>query len=345
MTMMLDEIKQQPKVLKRCLETDKNIFNKIAKEFINKRINNIVIAARGTSDHAGIYGKYILEHCLGLPVSLAAPSIITMYNKNIDYKHSMIIGISQSGEAEDVLAVIENGNSQGALTLGITNNEKSPISKAVNYHLYTDAGIERSVAATKTFTSQMMMLAVLATVLGNDEEFFNALKEVPEEIKKILVMSEEIAKKVQRYRYMQDCFVLSRGMNYAVALESALKIQETTYVKAKGYAISDFHHGPFAMVEKDTPVIIYAPNGESSDDSIEMIEKLICAGAEVVIVSNDDEVLRKSEISFKIPYCENDMITAFYNTVFAQLFACSLSLAKGLNPDKPRGLNKVTITR
>ena len=139
--------------------------------------------------------------------------------------------------------------------------------------------------------------------------------------------------------------MLARGINYSISLEAALKIQETNYVRAKGYATSDFHHGPFAMVEKDMPVIVFAPEGPSLKDVKEMTDKLISVGAEVIIVSNNDEICEMGNVSFKIPKTENDMISPFYNVVLAQMFACQLALAKGLDPDRPRGLNKVTITR
>jgi glucosamine--fructose-6-phosphate aminotransferase (isomerizing) len=155
-----------------------------------------------------------------------------------------------------------------------------------------------------------------------------------------------IEEKAQRYRYMEDGFVLARGINYPVALESALKIQETTYVRAKGYAISDFHHGPFAMVEQGTPVIIFAPEGPSLGDAKEMAEKLHGVEAEIILVTNAKrEFEGLNAIVFEIPDASSDLISPFYNVVWAQLFACKLALAKGLNPDAPRGLKKVTITR
>jgi glucosamine--fructose-6-phosphate aminotransferase (isomerizing) len=145
---------------------------------------------------------------------------------------------------------------------------------------------------------------------------------------------------------MEDGFVLARGINYSAALEGSLKIQETTYVRAKGYAISDFHHGPFAMVESGTPVIVFAPSGPSLNDSKEILEKLRAVDAEIILVTNvKDEFEGINAIVFEIPKDSSDMVSPFYNVIWAQLFACKLALAKGLNPDSPRGLKKVTITR
>ncbi len=345
MTKMWKEIFEQPTVLNNCLKQNNQIIIDIIKDIETEKISNVVIVARGTSDHAGIYGKYIIEHNLGIPVSLAAPSIITMYNKKLILKNSLVIAISQSGQAEDVLEVIKCANEQHAITIGITNFKTSPIALNCKYHLYTNAGIEESVAATKTFTAQMMNMALLVAKWSKDEHLVDSLSKVPEKVRETLKLSEEIVSHIKEYVTIKDCFVLSRGINYAIALESALKIQETTYVKAKGYATSDFHHGPFAMVGKETPVILFSPEGPSLEDAKEIIIKLKKAKARIIIVTNDQQLLKENKTTFEIPKCNNDLITPFYNIIFAQMFACQLALAKGLNPDQPRGLNKVTITR
>jgi glucosamine--fructose-6-phosphate aminotransferase (isomerizing) len=345
MIKMWEEIFEQPDVLKRCLENNDKLLESIVEDIKGRDIDLVFIAARGTSDHAAIYGKYIIEYTLGIPVALAAPSILTIYKKKLNLKNSQVIGISQSGEAEDVLEVIGNASEQNALSVSITNFEDSPLAKAAKYHLHTNAGLEKSVAATKTFTAQIMLIALLVAKWSGNEEMLSELKLVPENLKRVLALDKTIIEKVQRYRYMEDGFVLSRGINYPIALEGALKIQETTYVKAKGYAISDFHHGPFAMTEENTPFVVFAPEGPSLPDAREMIEKLKSVGAEIIIVTNVDDLSDDGALIFNIPKTSNDMVTPFYNVVWAQMFACQLALAKGQNPDQPRGLNKVTITR
>ena len=346
MTLMLKEIKEQPEVLARCIKSSAGRLKEIVGEIEKRDINYVYMAARGTSDHAAIYGKYIIEHELGIPVALAAPSILTIYKRSLNLKNSLVIGISQSGAAEDVLEVIKAGKAQGALTVTITNDSSSPLAEAADFHLLEGAGAEKSVAATKTFTAQMMLLAQLTALWSGSESFHEELAKVPEELHKVLELESLIEEKAQRYRYMEDGFVLARGINYPAALESALKIQETTYVRAKGYAISDFHHGPFAMVEQGTPVIVFAPQGPSLGDTKEIVQKLHGVDAEIILVTNAKEEFEgMSAIVFEIPKASSDMISPFYNVVWAQLFACKLALSKGLNPDAPRGLKKVTITR
>jgi glucosamine--fructose-6-phosphate aminotransferase (isomerizing) len=186
---------------------------------------------------------------------------------------------------------------------------------------------------------------MLTAAWAGDDEILDKIRSLPEEIESIIKNSGSISEKVQRYRYMEECFVLARGVNYAIALESALKIQETCYVRAKAYATSDFYHGPFAMIEKDMPVFIYAPKGPSFGDVKEMAIKLKSNGAELIIITDDEELGKTGNCSFAIPSANNDILSPFYNVVVAQIFACRLALAKGLNPDSPRSLNKITITK
>lgn len=345
MVLMWNEIQEQPEVLVKCAESNSETIGAIVKVLKERNISSVVVAARGTSDHAGIYGKYIIESEIGLPVSLAAPSIFTVYQKKMKLENCLVIGLSQSGKAEDVLAVLKAANACGAVTISITNDSDSILAEEAGFHLFCNAGLEKSVAATKTCTTEMYLLAQLVAEWSDDEGIKKELALVPINIEKMFIENENIKSKVERYRLMQECFVLARGINYPIAMEAALKIQETSYVRAKAYATSDFHHGPFAMIQKDMPVIVYAPNGPSLSDVSEMIEKLKSSDAEIIVVSNNKDVLEMGNCAFEIPQTDNDMMSPFYNVVFAQMFACHLSLLKGLNPDAPRGLNKVTITK
>lgn len=345
MTQMWEEILEQPTVLERCGRTNMEVVGNLAEYLKSRKIDSVVIAARGTSDHAGVYGKYIIEYVLGIPTALAAPSIFTVYRRDMKLENSLVIGISQSGRAEDVLEVVKSANKCGAVTVSITNDDKSPLAAEAGYHLYCNAGLEKSVAATKTFTSEMYLVALLVAEWSGNEEIKRELSGLSEKIYSIFSEEKHIIDRVERYRYINDCFVLARGVNYAIALESALKIQETTYVRASAYATSDFYHGPYAMVEKDTPIIIFAPDGPALDNMLEMIAKLRDSNAELIIVSNNEAVRKMGSCAFEIPETCNDLISPFYNVIIAQMFACRLALAKGLNPDSPRGLKKVTITK
>ncbi|RCX13226.1 glutamine--fructose-6-phosphate transaminase [Anaerobacterium chartisolvens] len=345
MTKMWNEIMEQPQVLGKCMGKNKNAIDGITEEIKRNGISSVVIAARGTSDHAAVYAKYIIEILTGVPVSLAAPSVFTMYGKEVCLKNSLVIGISQSGKAADAIEVITSANRQGALTVSVTNFPDSPMAVEAKYHLFCDCGIEKSVAATKTFTAQMYLIAQLVAKWSGNEELLDELSRVPENMTETFKEEKSVMERVERYRFMKECFVLARGVNYSIAMESALKIQETTYVRAKAYATSDFYHGPFAMIEKDMPVLVFAPDGPSLKDVEEMMKRLVEREAELIVISNKPELGRMGSSFFRIPKSDNDLITPFYNVAVAQMFACRLALTKGLNPDSPRGLNKVTITR
>jgi glucosamine--fructose-6-phosphate aminotransferase (isomerizing) len=345
MVLMRQEIMEQPVVLKNCKEYNLSIIGKIVEEIGKRNICGTFIAARGTSDHAGTYGKYLIETTLGIPVGMAAPSVVTVYGKDLKLANHLVIGLSQSGKAADAIEVLKNANKAGALTVAITNDEESPMAQVAQFHLFCNAGLEKSVAATKTFTTELYLIALLVAEWAKDDQLKNKLEEIPGNIAKILAAEEEFKVKAERYRYMNDCFVLSRGLNYPIALEAGLKIQETCYVRAKAYAVSDFYHGPLAMIDKDMPVFVYAPNGPVLKDMADIAARLKELDAELVIISNNEELLEMGRCTFRIPDTDDDAISPFYNTVVAQLFACELSLAKGLNPDQPRSLRKVTITK
>lgn len=344
MVKMWDEIREQPEVLARSLQNLQPI-REVVKAIRSRNIDFVYIAARGTSDHAAVYGKYLMETILGIPVALAASSVLTVYQRSLKLKNALVIGISQSGKAADALEVIRNANAQGAITLTITNAPDSPLASEAQFHLCCNAGLEISVAATKTFTAELFLLAQLVAEWAADEGLKQELAQVPGKLTETFKLSEDITQKAIRYRFMNECFVLARGINYAIALETALKIQETNYVRAKAFAVSDFWHGPIAMVDQEIPVIVLAPKGPSLQDVEAMIAKLQTVQAELLIVSNQCEILRQGACSFAIPETENDAISPFFNVCVAQIFSCQLALIKGLNPDRPRGLNKVTITK
>jgi len=341
---MWEEILEQPNAVECCINYNKEIVKELIAEIELKSIKMVVIAARGTSDHAAIYAKYAIETLKGIPVSLAAPSVITVYDSVLNMSECLVIGISQSGRAEDVRLFLELAKSQGGITVSLTNDLESPLAKEANYHLFCSAGEEKSVAATKTFTTQMTSILYFVSEWANHAELKKEVLLLARGIEETIEINKNIAEVVERYRFMNECFVLARGINYAASMETALKIQETCYVRAKAYATSDFYHGPFAMVDKDMPVLMFLPEGQAYSDAYEMAQKIVGVGADLLVVSNMDDALMLGNVGLRIAETSSDYISPFLNVVVAQMFACELSLAKGLNPDAPRALNKVTIT-
>ena len=346
MTKMLDEIFQQPAVLGGIESANKETLTALVEELNARKISHALLAARGSSDHAAIYGKYLLGVYKGVVSGLATPSVITSYGSEPDMSQDLVIGISQSGRAADAIAVLEAANAQGGITVAITNNTESPLAKIAKYHLYCNAGLEESVAATKTFTAQLYLLALLTAYWSANEQLLDDLRKFPESLKQAIESINALAAaSVARYRYVTEGFILARGFCYPIAMEMALKTQETCYVKMQGHAISDFYHGPMAQVTPDVPVIVLAPQGKSFKDAEEVIEKITAIGAQILVITDDKALAKKHDHSVLLPVANSEATSVFMYTVFAQCFAQSLSISKGLNPDAPRLLKKVTITK
>ncbi len=341
---MYDEILQQPLVIGSLIQANQKTITGIKRVLTQSMPKTIVIAARGTSDHAAVYAKYCFEILLGIPTSLAAPSVLTVYNSKIDYKNTLIIGITQSGMAEDVKAVIEHARAQGAVTLACTNQSDSPVAKAADFHFFCNAGTEKSVAATKTFMAQLCAVLVLAAVMHQDPKLLNAIETMGTELELFLKQADKIVHDMASYKYMDKCFVLGRGLLYPIVKEAALKIQETSYAIGLAYPISDFWHGPLAMVSDKMPVFLYSSGGKMKKDEMEILDKLNKIGADVFVVTPDKEIAQKAAQSLMIPDV-NMFIQPLIELAAAQLIAFGIAKAKGMNPDAPRNLKKVTITK
>ena len=245
---MASEIRQQPGAIEKTLKAEWRKAVQLREYFAQHPVRLVVLAARGTSDNAAQFGRYLLEITTGIPVSLAAPAIHTLYNARIDYRDALVVAISQSGESTDTNLVLTRAREQGALTIGITNETGSSLARLAEHVFLVRAGKEKSVAATKTYTGQVLMLYLLAYALGGRIRL-DDLKRLPERAQSALDLEPFIAELSGRYRFMDHAVVVGRGLNYANAFEFALKMMETCYVVAERFSSADFLHGPIAMVE------------------------------------------------------------------------------------------------
>lgn len=346
MSYMLDEIHQQPDVIKRVVAEETKNITALANEIKKRNINFGMIAARGTSDNAATYGKYLFEIMNGMPIGLAAPSIFTLYKASPKLENTLVVGISQSGKAADVIEYLEGAKRQGALTVGITNEPGSEITKVSDYTILNHGGPERSVAATKTYTSTLAGLYLLNAILAGREDGGDNLIKVADQIKELMKsVEEEIARRVERYRYMDTCIVLARGVNRGTAFEAGLKLAETCYVNSQPYSSVDFIHGPIAIVKEGAPCFLYAPGGAAFDSMMDMANRLESKGAEMIIVAHNQDILAKATTPFRVPMEIDEMVSPLAYITVGQTFAQYLSRTKGVDPDNPRGLSKVTITR
>ena len=345
MSRMLDEIRQQPETLARTLASEWKSIEKFKALMDRRRPRLVVLVARGTSDNAAQFGRYLIEITTGIPVSLAAPSVHTVYNAKINYKDSLVLAISQSGESTDTNMVLEHARKAGALTVGITNEAKSAMASLAEHVFLVRAGREKSVAATKTYTGQLMALYMIAYALGAKLKRED-LQAIPDLAATALTLETEVAALAERFRFMHHAVVVGRGLNYANTFEFALKLMETTYVVAERFSSADFFHGPIAMVEPNFPVFLFAPSGPTWTSLQEMLVKLRELKAETIVITDRRNRLAAnlSHRVISIPASIAEIFTPIPYIIPAQLFSAALAREKGLDPDKPRTLNKVTRT-
>ncbi|MBI2688845.1 MAG: SIS domain-containing protein [Acidobacteria bacterium] len=353
MSKMLEEIRQQPSALERTFRSEWKGVEKLKARFAKSRPKFIILAARGTSDNAAQFGRYLLEIATGIPVSLAAPSIFTLYGARVDYKDALVVALSQSGESTDTNIVLERARECGAFTVGITNEASSSLAKIAEHVFLVRAGRERSVAATKTYTGQLLSMYLLAYALGAPVSL-DELRAMPEAVSGALMLEAEIREKAGRYRFMENAVVVGRGLNYANAFEWALKLMETCYVVAERFSSADFLHGPIAMVEQSFPVFLFAPAGVTWPSIREMIGRVHQLGAETLLItdqSNREAASMKGTRTIVLPSplhrrsaVPEELYTPLPYIIPAQILAACLAEEKGLNPDQPRALEKVTRT-
>jgi glucosamine--fructose-6-phosphate aminotransferase (isomerizing) len=338
------EIHEQPQRLAGLLNQRARV-EQIAAAIQSRAPCFVFLAARGTSDNAGRYANYLWGAANQLPLALATPSLFTFYGSPPLLKQALVVGVSQSGKSPDIVRVMQEGRRQGCLTLAITNAPESPLAQAADLVLDIQAGEEKSIAATKSYTAELLAIAMLSAALSGSQTAWQELAGVPGWARETLTQDKAIARMVQRYRYMNLCVVLGRGYNYATAYEWALKLKELAYLVAEPYSSADFQHGPIAMVEGGFPVLAIAPQGKVFGSMLEMIATLRNEhSAELVVISDNDEALGLAQSPICLPAGIPEWLTPLIAIIAGQLFAYHLTLAKGYDAEKPRSLRKVTET-
>lgn len=339
------EILEQPACLVRLLSSQRKNVETIAEAIRKQDIRYAFLAARGTSDNAGRYANYLWGAMNGLPLALATPSLFTYYQSPPKLKNALVVGISQSGQSPDIVSVIEEGKRQGNLTLAVTNETDSPLAQAADFLINIEAGPEKAVAATKTYTTELMAIAMLSAALGENAARWQELEQVSAWVQEALEQDNAVHRLAQRYRYMEQCVVLGRGYNYATAFEWALKLKELTYVEAEPYSSADFQHGPVAMVARGFPVMAVLPAGKVFDSMMKLLKHLQTdLLAELVVISNAPEALSLAKSPVAIPAGVPEWLSPLVSIIPAQLFSYHLTIAKGYDADQPRTISKVTET-
>jgi len=339
-----DEILEQPDILAGLINTQRGNIEGIVNAIGSPK--SIFIAARGTSDNAARYAKYVWGSYNQVPVTLATPSLFSIYHKPPNLSGMLVIGISQSGESPDLLAVIEEANRQGCNTLAITNQKDSPLANQSDFLIDIQAGAELSVAATKSYSAQLGVITMLSAAWNNSDNQWKEIQQVPGFMAQALAVETDISIFASRYRYMNQCVVLGRGYNYATAFEWSLKLKELAYVVAQPYSSADFLHGPIALVSDGFPVFAIAPQGEVFDDMAKLLTELkLNRLADLFLISDNQTLLKLADCPIPIPIGIPEWLTPIIGILPAQLFSYHLTRIKGINPDAPRGLTKVTRTK
>jgi glucosamine--fructose-6-phosphate aminotransferase (isomerizing) len=337
------EIHEQPLILQKLIEQESENISRIANS-VRNHFNHVMIAARGTSDNAARYAQYLFGIRNNLPVALATPSIYTLYQSPPNLSDSLIIGISQSGQSPDIVAVVASGQKQGQPTIAITNDSTSPLANTADFTIELHAESELAIAATKTYTASLLSFALLSIYLKEDLERLTHLQQIPALLDQTLNDTSQRLPRFERYRFMEQCAVIGRGYNYGTSFEISLKITELAQILALPYSTADFQHGPIAMVQKGFPVMMIAPTGKVLNDMQEMSIVLSKKNAELIVISNDPVLLQQAQLAIPLPEKCEEWLSPILAVIPGQLFALSLARARGLDPDKPSGLSKVTET-
>jgi glutamine---fructose-6-phosphate transaminase (isomerizing) len=344
-----EEILEQPEAARRQLDASAGELGALAERLATDPVDSVVIAARGTSDHAAIYAQYLLGLRNGLSVGLATPSIVSLYGAEPRVARSLVVGISQSGASPDIVGVVAAAARQGAPTLAITNDPASPLARAADHVLELAAGPERAIAATKTYTTSLLAIARLSLALDTDgRSDAQAVANIPESIAQALDVEPTVAglaaELAKAAGSMDRCVIVGRGFEYATAREWALKLKELAQVFADPYSSADFRHGPIAVVQPGIPVLVLAPTGAAAEGQLALLSDLRERGIDTVVVSDDASTRALGRWSITIPAAVAEWLRPIVSIVPAQLFAYHLTLARGLDPDEPRYLSKVTRT-
>lgn len=340
MSILFDEIHEQPAALRRALDSGRAPARALADAAKARGVRFLVLAARGTSDNAATYAKYLFQITCGLPAGLAAPSVHTLYEARVDYRDALVIGVSQSGAGEDINEVVAQARKAGALTAAITNTPGAPLAGIAEHVLFCDAGVEKAVAATKTYTTTLALFAQLAALWRGDTDLEAAVERLPERAQTGLgLLPGRVEPLAGTLIHAQRMVTVARGLHLPTAIEAALKIAETSYTPTQAFSSADLLHGPIASVPGQTPCLLFEPAGKTRASMEELAGKLRGRGARVLRCTEDDA----ADLPLADPGTE--LLAPIVDILPAQLLAYHLTVARGYDPDNPQGLSKVTVTR
>lgn len=336
---LLAEIREQPDVLAHTLDSNLAGARRVAD--LAEGSTHVVLAARGTSDNAGRYAQYVWGTRNRLTVALTTPSLFSVYEEPPRLGAALVVGISQSGESPDIVSVLAEGRRQGRPTVAITNRPDSPLADNADVVLDLGVGEETAVAATKTYTAQLGAVALVSEAMAGRSGGLDAIPSLARDALTHEAKAEELARS---FSEIEHAAVLGRGYNQSTAFEWALKLQELANVVSQPFSTADFLHGPIAVVEPGYPVLAVAANGPAAEDVVDVLERCGDAGAKLCVIGNHPGITGLTTSTLGFGDHVEEWLSPIPAIVLGQLFTYHLALAKGLDPDSPRGLSKVTRT-
>lgn len=347
-----DEIAEQPDRARDLLARGSPGVAAIAAALAGRRIDLVLIAARGSSDHAAIYAQYLFGALHRIPVALAAPALTSVYGIEPRLEHALVIGISQSGRSPDVVGVLESARRQGAPTVAITNDPGSDLAAAAEHVIDIGAGPELATAATKTYSLSLLAVAMLVAALeggtgfgGDARSRTSALASLPDAMRRALDVGSAAEAVARERADLGRCIVLGRGFEYATAREWALKLKELAQIAADPYSAADFQHGPLALIEPGYPILAIAPTGATLPGMRELLAGLRDQHAvDLVVISDDAETCALGTAALRTPAAPAEWLSPLVSVIPAQLFAYHATRERGLDTERPRWISKVTLT-
>ena len=350
--LMAAEIAEQPEVLRRIGDNGWGPIREVAAKIAERQPRFVLLAGRGTSDHAALYAKYLIEVRLNLPCGLVSPSTLTAYGARPDLRETLVIAVSQSGGSPDLTETLTVARECGATTLAVTNAPGSALAAAAELTVDVLAGPERAVAATKSYTAELLALQLLVaawtraadgTADGAVDAEPAAARRLAEAAAELVGRRDEVVELAQRYRFASRLVVTGRGFAYPTALEAALKLMETSYVAAHAFSGADLLHGPLAMVDPEYPVVAVVPDGVGATAMAPVLQRVRERGADLLVLGGAAAEAAGSH-GFVLPGGISEELHPVVDIIALQWLALEIAVARGLDPDRPRGLSKVTET-
>ena len=338
-SIMESEIAESPRVIETLLKG--SVIEPALKALIkDRKISSILVLARGTSDNAAHFFKYLVETQLGLPCGLTSPSSVSIYGSQLHYENTLVVAISQSGKSTDLVEFAKASKASGATLVSITNDAQSPLATQADFHIALQAGPEIAVAATKSYTAQLLISYLLVMAWAGKEVKSDKLVE---EAEKVISERSTIAKVAESIDLKRELVILGRGFAYPNAKEAALKIQETCKVNVPGMSTADYLHGPISALNADSQVIVLAPCCMPGNSVSEAVTKIRTITKNIYWIGSGGDV-KEGEKLLGGSCCSDEITSSIVDSMILQELALRLSVAQGFNPDAPEGLSKVTLT-